>query len=77
MNKKRLLIVIKKIIKIFVQYTIENDYKIYRIKNTKINIRFSLQKDIRGNGEISQYKKIKLFLIIIWEWDMDVIVSML
>ena len=44
MNKKRLLIVIKKIIKIFVQYTIENDYKIYRIKNTKINIRFSLQK---------------------------------
>lgn len=35
MNKKRLLIVIKKIIKIFVQYTIENDYKIYRIKKYK------------------------------------------
>ena len=58
MNKKRLLIVIKKIIKIFVQYTIENDYKIYRIKNTKINIRFSLQKRYQRKwGDIPIQKK--------------------
>ena len=44
MKKKRLLIKLKKLVKIFVLYTIENDYKIYRIRNTKINIRFSLQK---------------------------------
>lgn len=44
MKKKRLLIKLKKLVKIFVLYTIENDYKIYRIRYTKINIRFSLQK---------------------------------
>ncbi len=77
MKKKRLLIKLKKLVKIFVLYTIENDYKIYRIRNTKINIRFSLQKRYQSKWGYIPIQKIRLFLIIIWEWDMDVIVSTL
>ena len=60
MNKRKLLIKIKKISKIFIQYTIENDYKIYRLKHTKFNVRFSLQKKYQNKWRDIPVQKNKI-----------------
>lgn len=67
---------LKKIIKVFITYTIENDIRIYQLKHTPFKVERSLIKkayQIYGNDPINAKK---LYLIITWEMAMDVIVNM-
>ncbi len=77
MKKKRLLIKLKKLVKIFVLYTMRTIIRFIGLEIPKLILDSLCKKGIRVNGDIYLYKKIRLFLIIIWEWDMDVIVSTL
>lgn len=44
MNKRQLFLLTKKFAKHFITYTIQDDCKIYRLKKTPLQIRYSLQK---------------------------------
>lgn len=44
MNIKKILLPIKPLIKKFISYTIEDDYKTYRLKKTGLKVRFSMNK---------------------------------
>ena len=62
--------------KTIIAYTIEGEYKVYRIRKTSLQIRILYT---RKYHKLYDHEKIcpnELCLIIIWETDMDVIQSM-
>lgn len=67
---------LKRIIKLFITYKIENDTRVYQLKYTPFTVKKSLiKKTFQQYGNTSINTK-RLYLIIIWDMDTDAIVSM-